>query len=115
LQFKSTIQAQGDKVRVLISAGKKSDFKGAPTFGDLGYTTDIGQMHRVLLAPRGIPADRLAKLRDSLVKLQKHKTYKRLIKAIGEQTNFVDGESYEKARPVQSETYKKLVAQLAGK
>lgn len=115
LQFKSTITAQGDKVRVLISAGKKSDFKGAPTFGSLGYTADLGQMHRIILAPRGIPADRLAKLRDSLDKLQKHKTYKRLIKAIDEQTNYVSGPDYEKSRPVQSETYKKLVAQLAGK
>ena len=55
-------------MRVLISAGTQTAFKGAPTFKELGYTTDIGLMHRVIMAPRGIPADRLAKLRGALKK-----------------------------------------------
>jgi len=114
-QFKSTIKAQGKKVRVLISAGKKTAFPGVPTFGDLGYTADIGLMHRVLMAPRGIPADRLAKLRSSMTKLQGHKTYKKLIKMIGEITDYETGEAYEKQRPAQSKAYKAMVAGLMKK
>ncbi|MEE2759999.1 MAG: tripartite tricarboxylate transporter substrate binding protein [Pseudomonadota bacterium] len=114
-QFISTIKAQGDKVRVLISAGKKSSFKGSPTFADLGYTSDIGQMYRVIMAPKGIPADRLAKLQSALVKLQGHKTYKRLIKAIGEKRDYVNGPEYEKLRPMQSAAYKKMVQGLMKK
>lgn len=111
-QFISTIQAQGDKVRVLISAGNKSSFKGTPTFADLGYTADIGQMYRVIMAPKGIPADRLAKLQGALMKLQGHKTYKRLIKAIGEKLDYVNGPKYEKMRPMQSMAYKKMIEGL---
>ncbi len=63
MQFRSTILAQGKKVRVLVSAGSKSQFAGVPTFKDLGFSADIGQMRRVLMAPKGIPADRLQKIR----------------------------------------------------
>ena len=108
-QFISTIKAQGPKVRVLISAGTKSEFKGTPTFKDLGYTADIGKMYRIILAPRGIPADRLAKLQGALIKLQGHKTYKRLIKAIGEKLEYINGPEYEKIRPMQSAAYKKMI------
>jgi tripartite-type tricarboxylate transporter receptor subunit TctC len=114
-QFKSTILAQAKKIRVLISAGSKTAFKGVPTFKDLGYTPDIGLMHRVLMAPRGIPADRLEKLRSAMLKMQGDKTYKSLIKAIGEITDYVDGPAYEKQRPMQSKAYKAMVAGLMKK
>ena len=91
LQFKSTILAQGDNVRVLISAGTQTSFEGAPTFADLGYTADIGLMHRVVMAPRGTPDDIIEKLRSALKALQDDKTYKKLIKAIGETRDYVDG------------------------
>ena len=115
MQFKSTILAQGDKVRVLVSAGTQTSFEGVPTFGELGYTPDLGLMHRVLMAPSGIPEDRLAKLRDAMTKLQGHKTYQRLIKAIGETTDYVPGPEYETMRPKQSESFKQMVNALAGK
>ena len=114
-QFKSTILAQGKNVRVLISAGLKTAFKGVPTFKDLGYTADLGLMHRVLMAPRGIPADRLKILQNALIKLQSHKTYKRLIKAIGETTDYVNGPEYEKDRPKQSAKYKAMIKGLMKK
>ncbi|MDA0239305.1 MAG: tripartite tricarboxylate transporter substrate binding protein [Proteobacteria bacterium] len=115
LQFASTIKAQGDKVRVLISSGEKSAFKGAPTFKELGYSADIGEMRRIILAPKGVPADRLAILRGALAKLQNDRTYKSLIKAIDEDTNFIPGDKYDAMRPGQSENYKMLVKSLAGK
>ena len=89
--------------------------KGVPTFADLGYTADLGLMHRVLMAPRGIPKDRLEKLQSALVELQKHKTYKRLIKAIGENTDYVNGPDYESQRAQQSKAYQAMVKALAGK
>ena len=114
LQFKSTILAQGDNVRVLISAGTQTSFEGAPTFADLGYTADIGLMHRVVMAPRGTPDDIIEKLRSALKALQDDKTYKKLIKAIGETRDYVDGPEYEAQRPLQSEAYKAMVKELAG-
>lgn len=113
MQFPSTILAQGDNVRVLASGGTERKFEGVPTFGELGYTADLGAMRRIIMAPRGIPEDRLNKLQDALLQLQDDKTYKRLIKAIGEYTNFINGPEYEKLRPIQKEKYKELVESLA--
>lgn len=113
MQFPSTILAQGDKVRVLASGGAESHFEGVPSFGDLGYSPDIGQMARIIMAPRGIPEDRLQKLRDALAKVNEDTTYQGLISRIGENLNFIDGPEYEDIRPKQSETYKELVKSLA--
>ncbi len=115
MQFRSTILAQGKKVRVLVSAGSKSQFAGVPTFKDLGFSADIGQMRRVLMAPKGIPADRLQKIRAALAKVNNDKTYKGLIKRIGENRAYIDGPEYEMLRPKQSATYKELVRSLAKK
>jgi len=114
LQFKSTILAQGDNVRVLISAGTQTSFEGAPPFGDLGYTADIGLMHRVVMAPTGTPDAIIEKLRSALKAIQDDKTYLKLIKAIGETTDYVDGPEYEAQRPLQSAAYKEMVQQLVG-
>ena len=115
MQFKSTILGQKQNVRVLISAGAKTSFPGAPTFKELGYSEGLGLMNRILMAPKGIPADRLAKLRKAMGDIQGDKTYKRLIKAIGEITDYIPGEKYEMMRPEQNAVYKDLVKSLAGK
>jgi len=113
LQFKSTILAQGDKVRVLISAGEQTAFPGAPTFKELGYSANIGSMDRIIQAPKGTPDAVLNKLRTALKELQNDKTYKTLIKQIGETTDFVDGPDYDAIRPARVEAYKKMVQSLA--
>ena len=43
-----------------------------PTTSDLGYdmVSDIGVMQRVVLAPAGVPEDRLKILRDAFAKLK---------------------------------------------
>jgi tripartite-type tricarboxylate transporter receptor subunit TctC len=112
MQFPSTILAQGDTLRILAS-GAPGLFEGVPTFGDAGYSDDLGSMRRVIMAPRGIPADRLAKIQDALAAMQEDKTYKRLIKAIGENLNFINGPEYEKLRPGQNKTFGELVKTLA--
>lgn len=115
MQFVSTIQAQGDKIRVLGSGGSKTIFKGVPSFKELGFSGDIGLMRRIIVAPTGVPADRIAKLKAAFDKLQGDKTYKRLLKAIGETNDFMSGSDYEKMRPAQSDTFKALVKSLAAK
>ncbi len=112
MQFPSTILGQGDKVRVLAS-GAPGLFEGVPSFGESGYSDDLGSMRRIIMAPSGIPADRLEKIQGALAAMQEDKTYKRLIKAIGENLNFVNGPDYEKLRPEQKETYAELVKSLA--
>ena len=91
--FPSVITSQGDKVRTLVTLADKRVFKDVPTSGDLGYpdVADIATMQRVVLAPAGIPADRLAKLREAFAKMSKDKTYKTLLKKLGENDDFMNG------------------------
>ena len=112
MAFPSVIGAQGDKLRVLASGGDERMFKDVPTLKELGYSSDLGIMHRIIMAPKGVPADRMKALRDAFAKMQKDKTYQRLMGRIGENMGYMDGADYQKLRPVQSETYKKLVGEI---
>ena len=109
VQLPSTIAGQGDRVRTLACVNDEPVVGSPPTFKSIGFPSELGEMHRIIMAPRGIPADRLAKLREAFAKMQEDKTYKRMMKRLGEDTNLMDGGEYEKLRPVQSETYKTLV------
>jgi len=112
IAFPSVIEAQGDKVRTLAIAGDKSVLPGVPTFKELGFKGDIGQMTRIVLAPRGIPDDRKQKLEAAFAKLNSDKTYKNLMKKIGANTDYMNGPAYEKVRAEQKVEYKKLVEEL---
>jgi tripartite-type tricarboxylate transporter receptor subunit TctC len=114
IAFPSVIEAQGDKVRALGIAGEKSVLKGVPTFKELGIKGEggLGQMNRIILAPRGIPDDRRMKLEAAFAKLNSDKTYLNLMKRIGENTVYLDGPGYEKERAAQKVEYKKLVERL---
>lgn len=112
MAFPSVIGAQGDKLRVLASGGEERLFKDVPTLKELGYSSDLGIMHRIIMAPKGVPADRLKALRDAFAKMQKDKTYGRLMGRIGENMGYMDGTEYDKLRPKQSAAYKTLVSEI---
>jgi tripartite-type tricarboxylate transporter receptor subunit TctC len=99
-------------VRILASAGDKRIWPDVPLLSELGYK--VGTMDRIVLAPKGVPEDRMKILRDAFKKLQKDKTYNKLMKRIGENTAFMDGPEYDKVRMEQTEEYKKLVKQMTG-
>ena len=109
VQLPSTIAGQGDKVRTLACVNDEPVVGSPPTFKAIGFPTELGEMHRIIMAPRDIPADRLAILREAFAKLQEDKTYQRMMGRLGEDTNLMDGADYEKLRPVQSDDYKALV------
>lgn len=112
MAFPSVIGAQGDTLRVLASGGEERLFKDVPTLKELGYSSDLGIMHRIIMAPKGVPADRMKALRDAFAKMQKDKTYGRLMGRIGENMGYMDGAEYDKLRPKQSESYKMLVSEI---
>jgi len=114
IAFPSVIEAQGDKVRALAIAGEKSMLPGVPTFKELGFKVEggLGEMSRVVLAPRGIPEERKKKLEEAFAKLNSDKTYQNLMKRIGENTDYMSGQQYEKVRAEQKAEYQKLVEKL---
>ena len=72
-------------------------------------------MDRIVLAPKGVPEDRMKILRDAFAKLNSDKTYKKLMARIGENMEFMDGPEYDKLRPKNQEEYRKLVKKISGK
>ena len=103
---------KANKVRILASAGDKRIWPDVPLLKDMGYT--VGTMDRIVLAPKGVPEDRMVILRNAFKKLYKDKTFKKLMKRIGENTEFMDGPEYDKVRVQQSKEYGKLVKKMTG-
>jgi tripartite-type tricarboxylate transporter receptor subunit TctC len=104
---------EAGKIRALASAGDKQVFPNVPTLKSLGYET--GTMDRIVMAPAGVPADRMKILRDAFAKLNSDKTYQRLMARIGENMEYMDGPEYDKIRPMQMDEYRKLVKEISGK
>ncbi len=109
MAFPSVIGAQGDKLRTLASFGDTRLFDGVPTLEELDYDVDAGLMNRIVLAQTGVPAERMRKLQDAFAKMQEDKTYKRLMKRLGENTDLMMGADYDKVRMKQYDDYGKLV------
>jgi tripartite-type tricarboxylate transporter receptor subunit TctC len=112
MAFPSVVGGLGDKLRVLASLGETTLYKGVPTLKELGYTPTVGLMNRVVMAPKGVPADRIKKIQDAFVALQGDKTYKKMMGRLGENTELMMGGDYESVRMEQSKNYKALVESI---
>lgn len=114
--FPSTLSGQiaAGKVRVLATAGAERIYPDVPSFSELGVGGDVGFMHRVVLAPKDIPEDRLNTLREAFGKLNDDKTYQRMMSRMGENIDYLDGESYDSMRRDQAVAYKSLVDMITG-
>lgn len=113
--FNSSISGQGDKVMPLISVADEPVLDGVKTTKEAGIdgVASLGTMHRVVLAPRGVPDDVLATLRKAFAEMQEDKTYKSLLNKLGENTLYMDGAEYEKVRANQAEKYKAFAESLS--
>jgi len=114
--FPSTLSGQlsAGKVRVLATAGDERIYDDVPSFSELGVGGDVGFMHRVVLAPKDIPEDRLTMLRDAFGKLNDDKTYQKMMSRMGENIDYMGGSDYDALRADQKEAYKSLVKEITG-
>jgi len=114
--FPSTLSGQiaAGKVRVLATAGDERIYPDVPSFSELGVGGDVGFMHRVVLAPKDIPEDRLNTLREAFGKLNDDKTYKKMMSRMGENIDYLGGEEYDAMRKDQAVAYKSLVEMITG-
>ncbi|WP_162300882.1 Bug family tripartite tricarboxylate transporter substrate binding protein [Alkalilacustris brevis] len=108
---------QGDAIRILATFSEERIIDDVPTLRELGYniSTPASQMQRVLLAPSGIPEDRLAKLRAAFEELQENQTYHSLMARLEENTDFIPGEEYDRIRLEQREIYQALADAMLGR
>jgi len=116
MAFPATIAADiaADTVRVLATAGPERMIQGVPSFVEIGLPPTAGFIHRIVLAPRGIPEDRLTVLRQAFNQLQSNEDYQAAMQQLGENTEYMDGDAYEAERLNQSSEFRELVQAIAG-
>lgn len=101
----------GQPVRPLLIVGDEEVLEGVPTTTELGYdlVSNIGLMHRPVLAPAGIPEDRLAILRQAFAELSEDPTFITLMERLGENTSMIAGDVYDQMRLEQAVAYDALI------
>lgn len=117
MAFPSVFSGQEEQLRGLAVIGDESleILPDVPTTADAGFEglETMGVMHRVVLAPAGVPEDRLNVLREAFAKLPENETYQTLMTKLGENTAHMDGAEYEELRQQQDKQYEALVENLA--
>lgn len=112
--FPVTIDTVGSGVYPLACGAPNEVIpEGTPIYGkEIPELDGVGFMQRIVMAPAGVPEERLEKLRQAFRDLKADKTFQRLMAKIGEDTNLIDGPEYEKIRQKQAKEYKELVEEL---
>ncbi|CAN0127518.1 unnamed protein product [Discosporangium mesarthrocarpum] len=112
--FPITITTVGSGVYPLAcGAASEAIPADTPIYGkDIPELAGVGDMQRIVMAPAGVPAERIAKLREAFQQLKEDKTFQSLMSKLGEDTNVMDGPDYEKVRAKQANDYKELVEDL---
>ena len=114
MAFPATVAAdvEAGRVRILATAGPERILEGVPSFAEIGLPTTTGFMHRVVMAPVGIPEDRLTILRQAFAQMQQEGAYQQLMARLGENTEYLDGADYQAIRMQQSDDYRELAESL---
>jgi tripartite-type tricarboxylate transporter receptor subunit TctC len=113
--FPSTLAAdvEAGVVRILATAGASRTMPGVPAFAELGISATTGFMHRVVMAPRAIPTDRLEQLRAAFAELQRDPDFQAAMARMGENTEYMDGAAYEAERLALKREYAELAGAIA--
>jgi tripartite-type tricarboxylate transporter receptor subunit TctC len=116
MAFPATIAAdiEANLIRVLATAGPERMLEGVPSFVEIGLPPSTGYIHRIIMAPTGVPEDRMAILRQAFARLQTDESYLAAMRRLGENTEYMDGADYEAVRIEQSREYRELMQAIAG-
>jgi tripartite-type tricarboxylate transporter receptor subunit TctC len=87
---------QGTVKALAVASGERlSELPDVPTFRELGFDVVDG-LSIAIWAPAGTPKDRVAKLRDGLMKIRNDPEYQALYAKLGQDIKgFISGEQYE--------------------
>jgi tripartite-type tricarboxylate transporter receptor subunit TctC len=91
------------------------EFKDVKTMKDLGYPGVDFTMDRIFMAPAGIPADRLAKLRKAFDEMNKSPKFHAFLKSIGEKTDYMSGAEYDDYRAKRIKQMADLIKEVGAK
>ena len=91
------------------------EFKDVKTMSQLGYPGVDFTMDRIFMAPAGIPADRLEKLRKAFDELNKKPKFHAFLKSIGEKTDYMSGAEYDVYRAKRIKQMADLIKEVGAK
>jgi tripartite-type tricarboxylate transporter receptor subunit TctC len=108
------------KLVMLALAGDKPlkddpDFKNVKTMTQLGYPNVDFTMDRIFMAPAGVPADRLAKLRKAFDDLAKNPETLKFLHSIGEKLDYMSGADYDAYRTKRMKEFADLIKEVGAK
>jgi tripartite-type tricarboxylate transporter receptor subunit TctC len=113
--FPATLSADVDagSIRILATAGAERVIDDVPAFAELGISPTTGFMHRVVMAPRAMPQERIDRLREAFDALQQDPAYRAAMAQMGENIEYMSGAEYEVVRIAQGREYGDLAAAIA--
>jgi tripartite-type tricarboxylate transporter receptor subunit TctC len=91
------------------------EFNQVKTMKELGYPGVDFTMDRIFMAPAGIPADRLAKLRKAFDEMNKSPKFHAFLKSIGEKTDYMSGGEYDDYRAKRIKQMADLIKEVGAK
>ena len=109
----SDIEAGTARPLLVGGTERMEAFPDVPTTEELGMGSSA-VMHRIVLAPKGVPEERMEKLRTAFRDMQEDKTYNNLMSKLGEDTDYLDGPEYQTLRQEQADKYLDLVKRITG-
>lgn len=106
-----TPQVAAGKMRMLgiTDVKRHPDYAGVPTFRDEGFDV-VFTMWRAVLAPKGTPQAIMDKLETAFKHLSEDKSFKALIRSLGDEVNFQGGKEFEKTWREEWEQHSKIVS-----
>jgi len=113
--FPATLLAdvEAGSIRILATAGAERVIDDVPAFAELGISPTTGFMHRIVMAPRKTPQERIDRLREAFDSLQQDPAYRAAMARLGENAEYMSGAEYEAERVEQGREYAELAAAIA--
>ncbi len=102
------------EIRILATAGEERMFDDIPTLTEVGVVGDVGDMHRVLMAPAGTPDEVVETLTAAFRELVNDTSFTRMMGRLGESIELIEGDEYQAMREQQAVAYEALVNSLTG-
>jgi len=99
------------KALAVVSSSRSSAFPNVPTLKEAGYEVVL-DVWRALFAPKDTPAPIVSKLRASLEKAAKDKSFVSMIKKLGQEYAFKPGEEFAKDAADSEILMKKVLGKL---
>ena len=107
----SNIKAGTLRLLAVSGAGRQPEHGDVPTFKDLGIDSPHVQWIGVV-APRNVPADRLALLREGFARITRDAEYQKAAQRLGVDVSYATAEEFEKQVRDEDRAFKALVKDL---